>query len=185
MCEETKVFYIFLGSILTFLGAWLVEYQKDLRKRKDRKQNFIIFIKQELGSIGKTLEKLKSALEYQRAYDRLLIDRLSKSISGLDFARRDAVYLESVTAQARLLDLLSDISIFLNEISSIEAFYFEQKKLLRQQTAAKDKGSGGVDLLFKTFKDLEDYFSRRRAEKLVELIDIKRRIEEFVKAINV
>lgn len=184
MNGEGNVLLILLGSILTFAGTWLVETLKGNHELYARKISFITFIKIEFTVIGKTLDKLKTALEQKRYYDFLLINRLNKILLDLDNTRRDSVVLNDQSQEENLLLLLSDLSIYLNDINGLENLYLaEKEKLVHKKNKLENNSIIGT-LIFKTGKDLDEYIVQRRTEKLIELIEIQRRIDELLNVLK-
>jgi len=78
-----NVLFIFLGSVLTFVSTWLVEFWKDKQERKEKEKNFVLYVRQEFLVISKGLEKLKTVQEFRRYFEYRTLDRLDKSIANV------------------------------------------------------------------------------------------------------
>lgn len=178
---------IFLGSLLTFGSSYLVEHLKNQREWSQKKENFLIYIELELKALENALEKLKNNLEAKKFYDLLIVNRIDQTVSNLELSKKEAYYLENYPLQEKIINILSDTTIFLNDLRGLENFSSAEQKKLKDdiQTRGfvedKPKFKNYQTSIFKEFKELEDFFSTRRTEKLIELIDIKRRVEDLIK----
>jgi hypothetical protein len=173
MNSTINVLFIFLGAFLTFLGTWVIEGFKNYKDKKERSQSFSLFLKLQLQSISKTLERLRVSLEKNNFYEFLSIKSLQVGVKELSGSRKDAVYLNSQSQQEKYFDLISDLDLYSVELENFEGFLGSQEKLIGTQGA-----------LFSTRVEFDAYCSRKRTEKLVELIEFKRKSEEFVKALD-
>ena len=175
------------GSLLTFLGTWLVERWKNSQERNERTRNFILYIRQEFLVISKALEKLKTVQEYKRYYEYRTLDRLDRSITNMESSKKDAIYLNSLERQETFIDLISDISTYVSDVRGIQSLYDDQKKQIPQpqpvikKTKSKKQATG----LFASLPGLEKFYEERKTEKSIDLVDIKRRIDDFVKQLDV
>lgn len=188
---NNNVWFIFLGAVLAFLSSFLVETLKNRKEWAQKKKNFIIYIELELKALFMSLDKLKNNLESKRFFDLLIINILEQSVNNLGLSKKEAFYLEDYSLQEKILNILSEATIFLNDLKGLENFAMAEREKLKNDLGTKkllkDNDSKIKDhqtSIFKENKELEDFFSSRRTEKLVELIDLKRRIEDLVKEIK-
>jgi hypothetical protein len=98
-----NVLFIFLGSFLTFLATILVETIKNRQERQGKERNFKLIAHQELQSISKTLEKLKTVFEYKNFFEYAIIDTLNKGILALESIRHDSIYLKQQILQEKFI----------------------------------------------------------------------------------
>lgn len=184
-----NIWFIFLGGFLTFASGYLVEFLKNRKEWGQKKNNFRIYIELELKALSDSFGKLKNNLEAKRYFDLLIINILDQSVSNLQLSKKEAFYLENYTLQEKILNILSEATIFLNDLRGLENIAITEREKLKEDTDAKKllKDQKYKDIqsgIFKNNKDLEDFLNVRRTEKLVELIDLKRRIDELLKEIK-
>jgi len=163
--------YVLLGAILTFAGTFLVESWKNLRERKEKTQNFILYTRQELNSVLKSLDKLKTVQGFRKYWDYSVLEKLNKSIQNLESEKKAAIYLPKSELQEAYIDLISDISFFVSDAIGMQQFYDSQKKELNKE-------------LFKTSDELTKFYEERKTEKSIDLVDIKRKIEDFIRQLQ-
>lgn len=176
-----NVLLIFLGSILTFTSTWTVENLKNKRERNEKEQNFKLFIRQEFRAILKGLEKLNIILEKQNFFDNYVLTQLEKNVLNLESYRKEAFYVSSIELQEKFIDLISDISTYLIDARGLQNYYWNEANRLKGEKKPVDKTE---DIQQKSTQDLENFFNKRRIEKTIELIDIKRRIDDFLKQVS-
>lgn len=70
--------------------------------------------------------------------------------------------------QEAFIDLVSDISSLVSDIRGLQGLYDRQTKDLDTK-------------LFKDQDELKKYFEEKKVEKLIDLVDRKRKIEDFVR----
>jgi hypothetical protein len=187
--EYTNVLFIFLGSILTFLSTWLVETIKNSRERNEKQENFKLFVRQELRALIKGFEKLKTILEFRNYYDYIVLNQLDKNVFNLESYKKEAVYLSSADYQEKFIDLISDIASFVTDIRGMQNFYYEQVKPFnespeKEQNEKEKKVLKKVNPIYKSKKELDDYFNSKKNEKAVDMVELKRRVDEFAKQIS-
>jgi hypothetical protein len=177
---SNQVLLIFLGSLLTFASTWIVENLKNGKERREKQENFKIFVRQELRAVIKNFEKLKTILEYKSYYDYIVLGQLDKSVLNLDNYKKEAIYLPSTNEQEKFIDLISDIASFVTDTRGIQNYYYDQAKPFNEPGEGQKKENP----IFKTKKELDDYFESKRNEKAIDLVELKRRIEEFTREIS-
>lgn len=160
------VIFIFVGAILTFLSLWIIEEIKFKKNRKEKRENFELFVSQEFFNIAKILERLKIGFEYRNWFEFATIIPIRKNIEILEKYRKDSIYFSSFKSKEAFINLLSDLSAFIESITTLENVYLEEVK------------KEGVDK-----KETNNFYDQKRAVKLIDLIEIQRRIENFTKNI--
>lgn len=178
---------LFLGSLLTFLGTWTVEKWKNSQERKEKTRNFILLVKQEFGVVIKALDRLKTVQDYRRYYDYNILGQLDKSIFNLESYKKDAIYLPSSDKQEIFIDLISDISTFSSETRGIQDLYYSESKKTADPLASKKnrshkKKDKNPDLLSKD--GLEKYYDDKKTDRTIAMIEIKRRIDDFIRTLS-
>ena len=187
MKNTGEVWFIFLGSFLTFIASIIVEAFKQNKEKSGKAKNFKLIIKQELKVTTKTLEKLKTIFEYKTYFDYAVITALNKSIQNLESSSKDAIYLSSVDLQEKFIDLISDLSNFSTDIKGIQDLYYDQerkldqdelnKKAIKQKTMKKES-------IFTDHKENAEAYMRKTTQKFIDLVEINRRLDEFIKLLR-
>jgi len=172
--EPSSVLLIFLGSVLTFLATLLVETIKNNREASQRTVNLQLLIRQELIFVKKLLERLKTTLELKNYYGYDILDQLVKSLGVLESYKKDVIYLTTIDQQEEYIDLVSDLSSSLSNSRSLQTLFDTQKKLHDEDSK----------LTIGTFKELQEYFNQTKLQYSIEFVEIKRRIDEFLKKIT-
>ncbi len=169
---ENNVNFIFLGSVLTFLATACVEYIKWVLIRREKKANFLLLATQQLAAIEKGFERLKVALEQKNYFDYLVLDSLDRGAKSLESYKNDSIYLRSGPAKEKFIDLITDISMYLADTRSVQQlFYAERTKISGRDPSA----------IFQTESELQKYFDGQKVQKSIDLIEIRRRISDFVR----
>jgi hypothetical protein len=104
----------------------------------------------------------------------------------MESVKRDAIYLSSSRYQETFIDLISDISTYLSEVRSIQAVYDEEKKWFPNSSKSQDKTAEAntAQRIFKTQVDLDKFYEEQKTQKAIDLVDIKRRIDDFIKVLE-
>lgn len=178
---SNEVLLIFLGSLLTFASTWFFETLKNKRERKEKEKNFKLFISQEFRRVTKGLEKLNILLEKQNFYDQYVLGQLEKNTLNLESYKKEAYCLSSTDIQEKFFDLISDISTYIIDGRELQTYYWNESKRL---TGNISSDTVNEVVQQKDIQTLENYFNKRKIEKTIELVDIKRRIDDFLKQIN-
>ncbi len=183
----TNVLLIFLGSILTFWGTWLVESWKNKQERKDKAQNFKLLAKQELRIVVNILDTLKTTLEHKNYYDFNTRNRLSSSKYALENYRKDAIYLSNQDLQEKFIDTVSTISDYHAKINSLQDLFWAEQKNLREKPKTKPANSKVKVKIeptgspFKSEEDLVRFFNETKLQYSIEHAELRRQIEELIK----
>jgi len=190
----TNVLLIFLGSILTFWGTWLVESWKNKQDRNDKAQNFKLLAKQELKIVVNILDNLKTTLEHKNYYDINTRNRLSASKFALESYRKDAIYLSNQDLQEKFIDIVSTISDYYAKIDSLQNLFWGERRILREKarveptsTLASSEKKVEVEpteSIFKSEEDLTRFFNETKLQYSIEHAELKREIEELIKELD-
>lgn len=195
-----EFWFILLGAILSFIGQFIFQLIKNWLDIKAKTQNFILFVKLELELISKTLDKLQTALDYGLYYDYTLLDRVKESISSLEKARSDVIYLTNPELKEKFIDVISDVSTYIIMVRATqEIFYANRNRILetdnpqtetqipsaKSKTKAKKLTSEKKQLLLpENMEDVWKKFNEQRTDKKIEYIEIKRRLDDLIKAVD-
>ncbi|MFZ5376792.1 MAG: hypothetical protein ACOZAN_03970 [Patescibacteria group bacterium] len=163
--------FVILGAILAFFGTFFVEVWKNKRERKEKTENFVLYSRQELISVVKGLDKLKEIQDNQKYWAFAVLDRLDRSLYNLESEKKAAIYLPNSKLQEAFIDLVSDISALASDIRGVQNLYADQSKTLNKS-------------LFKNISELKNYYDEKKVEKLIDLVDLKRKIEDFVRQLT-
>lgn len=151
-----NLFLLFAGAILTFLGTATVEWQKDKRGDRRQQQRYSLYARLQLNSVLKVLDKLKHSYENGGSYSQLQrdIQLLDRAIVPLNNVLNDTTILADGESQEKLVELIADLNLYMSDISPLLA-----------TSADPDASVTGNDKLL---------------TKHIELIDLRRRIEELI-----
>lgn len=177
---ENNLYFIFLGAFLTFVASGLVELGKNKTIRSEQSKNFRLFVRLEFRAIQKALEKLRNTLENQKFFNYMVLGNLRQAIDRLESSRKDAVYLPNKDLQEKYFDLVSDISLFLTDSSNAQQLYYAEKEKFKPQ----QDGTPGKSEIFDSADALEQHFTERRLEKLMQLTELNRRVDEIMKELT-
>ena len=170
---------------MTFLATFLIEWLKNRNIKSTKTKNFKLLIKQELQAIDKIFEKLKTVLEYKSYYDYSILDSLIKNIGVLENYKKDAIYLNNSSQQEDLIDLILDMSNYIHSVKSIQdLFYGEARKIDSDMDETKKNKAYKATSIFKNHEENMDTFQKRSMEKTIDLIEIKRKLDEFIKSLD-
>lgn len=169
---------IYKGAILTFLTLVIIEFIKNLINKQGFKRNFIIFVKLELSTILKSLERIKLKLTEQNIFDFGYLNEIEKNLGDLENTRASAIYITEKN-QASYFDLIVEIRTFINECRFIQSTYYNHNDLFQGRKDARD-----VNQIFQNQQENQNFFNLKKLEKIVSIADIKNKIDEFVKALD-
>lgn len=195
--SNNNVYFIFLGSILTFLSTSLIEYWKIHRDRNEKRHNFLLIVKLGLVSIQKTLEKLKSGLDYRTYFEISTLDILDRNLKNLEGAQRETYYLPDEEKQERFIDLVSEVATYSGDLRAIENYYSNRERELLELINNKSKNNKALNVKKtkvkepvdsntpqKQYENLVEFINKKRQEKVIDLVDLKRRLDDFIKSIE-
>ena len=172
--DYTNTYLIFIGSILTFLATSAVEVLKWSIGRREKRTNFILLSKQQLEAVHKGLDKLKTVLEYKNYFDFSTLDILEKGASTLENYKNDSIYPKSERAKEQFIDLITDVSLYVSDVRGLQNFYYtESPKIGKDSTA-----------LFNNLDDLNKYFNEQKNLKIIDMVELKRRILDFAREVE-
>jgi len=178
-----NVLLIFLGSFLTFLATITVETIKNSKERSGKEKNFKLVVKQELQSISKTLEKLKTVFEYKNYFEYGTITTLDKSILALESVRHESIYLRNIGSQEKFINLISELSKFASSTRETQnVFYDQQKKLANDRINATKikKMLMNKESVFSTDKENSEAFQQKSTQEFIDLVEINRKLDELI-----
>ena len=145
---------IFLGAFLAFLATALVEAFKNVFQERNKRTKYRLYVRLQLNSVLKVLNKLKHSYENSQKYlprDIALLDKASEPLTGL---RNDNTILPKGDTQEQLIDLIADLNLYMSDVKSLSA---ESGNEETEETRAS------------------------WMSKNIELMDLRRRIEELTK----
>lgn len=163
--------YILLGAVLSYIATTVVEQQKNKTKKKEESSAYILRTKLQLQSVNEAIDKLQTSFQYRDFFEVLKLDLLKELIQDLKNLKAGVVNLPS-QMQEKFLSLLSDISMMHADILGIENF------------SANEASNIGLEgATFTNSAAFDEYFKRQRMQKYIELVDLKRRLDDFLKEI--
>lgn len=124
-----------------------------------------------LQSLNGALERLKDGYSYRNFFEFQKLDMIDNQIADLQFLKADIEKL-SPEKQEKLLILLSDITLLAKEMRGLENFSVSSREDIKK--------SGK---LFSTIEEHDGYFEKQRTQKLIDLVEIKRRIDDFIRGV--
>lgn len=178
--KDMQFFNIILGAFFTFLGLWLIEGIKNKNQLIEKRRNFIFFIKQELSSVSKGLDKLKEVLSYRNYFDFAVLTELEKNVVKLENIRTESVLLTTFTLQQKFIDLTATIANFSSSTRVLQSLYYDKQKEVEEIEKGINKNDKDPD---EEKNNLDVFFNQNKIEKLISLIEIKRQIDDFLKQI--
>jgi hypothetical protein len=169
---------IYVGAILTFVTLVIIEYIKNIFAKNDQRKNYVLYLKIELSSASKFLEKIKDGIQTRSTFDFTYIGEIERSINNLEQSRRDTILLTPEN-QTIFYDLLNELRRLMNECRFIQELYSDHNNLFNKKNT-----SNWFQQIFPDAKENQTYFDQKKTEKIVEIIDLKRRTEELIKLIS-
>ena len=156
-----------LGAVLSYLATIVAEKQRHKKTIKEEKESYLLRAKLGLQTVNSAFEKLQDSYSYRNFFEIQRIDILDSQINDIQFIKID---IEKLTQgnQERLLILLSDIDLLAKNIRGVENFCFSSIEDIGKHKAT-----------FKTPEEHDTYFDKQRTQRLIELVEMKRRIEDF------
>lgn len=172
-----EVIYLFIGSLLALMSAWIIEGYKNKNQRRENSNNFKLLVKHELMFVLKSIEKLKYAFEYKNYFDYGILNELDKNISNLEKVRSDAVHLNSPGMQEKFIEIISASSALFQEFRAIQQVYDENLKNINE------KRNLGLEDIRDEEQNLVRFFDNKSVEKRMVLLELGRKIEEYMKSL--
>jgi len=170
----SKIPDIYKGAILTFFTLVLIEFIRNMIDRKSLKKSFIIFVKLELSTILKSLERIKLKISEQNFFDFTYLIEIEKNLTELERARASAIYI-SESKQANYFDLVVEVRSFVNECRFVQNIYYDHKNLFEGRKDSRD-----INQIFATAQENQHFFDQKKVEKLVAISDLKNKLEKFI-----
>lgn len=178
-----NIIYLFIGSALTFYATYRIEEKKGKRTIEDQQARYQVYVRLQLGSVLKVLSKLKYSYENNRRYLPRDMQLLEKALEPLNVLRVDTNSLKKGDKQEELIDVIADLNLYITDIRAID----EIDPYLPRQ-ALPTGGASTSDAQTAPNSTVDDNRDEETANlwlaKNVELIDIRRRVEELIKALS-
>jgi ribosomal protein S8 len=175
----TEITYLLIGALLTLLSSWVIEGQKNKIIKKEKGNNFKLVVKQELISISKGIDKLKIIFENRNWFDLMTINQIEKDINNLESQRKNAIYLYSIKLQESFIEIFSKMTTFIISVRLLEDNYL--KKLNEIEKKKRDEKNFNEQ---QNLKELDNSHNPLRTIKMIELAEIQRKIEDFIKNLD-
>jgi len=152
-----NTYTIFLGAFLAFLATALVEVIKNIIQSRNTQKKYKMFARLQLISVLKILNKLKHTYENSSRYLPRDIALLEKASEPLNSIRNDNTILKKADLQEQLIDLIADLNLYISDVKSLSA----------------DSGDDESETMRSSWMS-----------KNMELIDLRRRIEDLSKHLS-
>lgn len=189
--NNNSITLILLGALIAFISSNIIEYIKDLRKRRRDTKNFKLFIKLELAVIANTLEKLQTGLQYGNYYDYTLLDRVKESIDNLGKARSDVIYLSDPELKEKFVETIAETSTYIAMVRVIQQIFYQSQDKAQGVTSPaaitpsqKGRGRKTNSQPTITMESVWGTFNKSKTEKTIEYVEIKRKLENLIKSLD-
>ena len=189
MNEVTKaIFFAVLGAILAGLAQWGASSVLAISKRKSNVSNYRLVVRVELDSVLKQLEKLKNTFNDKGYYAFASLNsldsrikRLEQNIGEVHKAGKNAqIQSKFVTTVTDLSDLTQDLlnleNYSVNEINKSNQNEVAIKQAKMKPTDAKK----ALEQNTKTAETTRSFVDQQRTARLVELVDVSRKVETLI-----
>jgi len=183
---QQNFLFLFLGSLLTFFGSFIVELLKDRRIEFGKEKNFKFLVSQEFNIVARILENLRLNLVSKNYFDFQILDNLISSIRNLEEYRKDSIYLKDTNLLQKFIDLTSDLGAFQFDVRGIQQVYYNQKSLIDIDVEARKPSNIDESVntykqksIFDSYSALDQYFSTQKTEQSINLIELRRRTEDL------
>ncbi len=178
---DIQLFYIFLGSFLSFLATALVEEWKNKRETKSKQESYRTYARLQLNSVLNVLSKLKYSYESNSRYKPRDIALLVTAMEPLNGLRSDTTTLPDSSSQEKLIELIADLNLYIADIKDLSAQD-------ASTPSAGSTGSAGLPVAAGSGASIDNanagtVVASTWIEKNVELIDLRRRCEELIKSL--
>ena len=178
-----NVYLIFVGALLTFVATSLVEVLKNRQNTENRRKRYSTYARLQLNSVLKVLNKLKYSYENNSRYLPRDIRLLEKALEPLNNMRNDNTILSNSDTQETLIDIIADLNLYtadINNLDDIDPFlqYPVGAVTEKKQRSSQNTPEENAELSQRT----QNYESQW-LEKNIELVDLRRRIEDLIKSL--
>jgi|GEM_PF-3592869 len=167
-----------LGAAAGFSGNLLIENVKSNRDEFAKRKNLALSLRLELEASLKSLNEIKNTLNNQNFYPFRWTKVLSKSIESLEKQRPKLYWLDDSDLQEKIFELITDVGLFTNDVEITETI----SNFLQGEVPQRPDHSVITDP--KEIATQTENVKEQRRLKLVELVDLKRRIEEVIKELS-
>lgn len=185
--SENNLLFLLVGAFFTLIANAIVVWIRNSIDKKNKRQNYILLTTQELKTVRKNLDKLKTAFEYGHYFDFKILESLKKSIETLEEGREKSIYVNNTELQEKIIDLTTLLSNFSTSTSSVQQLYYDENRNLESDelnTSMIKKGKQKKQSIFATRKENNEIFQRNSTYKLIELVEINRKIEEVLEELE-
>ncbi len=166
------IFGSIFGSIMTLIGSYLFEKRKRKMEVQYKRSVFSQRAKFALIALNDALEKLKVGYSYKNFYEFQRIDLFESCIEDIKFLKKDIdLLIPFENKREKLLMLTSDISVLAKNLRGTENFYLSSLS----EVGKKDN--------FQTREEHTRFFEKQRTQHLIDMVDIKRRIDDFISSV--
>jgi hypothetical protein len=166
-----------LGSVGTYFANYKIEQVKVHNQDATQRRNLRLVLKLEFEAYQKSMSELKSSLETQGIYSFRWINLIKRNAGSVESLRLSFYALQDDELQERLYALVTDLSLFLGDVETIETWW----NGLQQSPPITPNGSQ-ANPSEKTSQ--ENHLKEQRRLKLVDLVDLKRRVDEIAKELG-
>jgi hypothetical protein len=167
-----------LGAAASFFGNLLIESVRANRDEQAKRKNLALSLKLEFEASLKSLNEIKNTLNAQSFYPFRWTKVLSKSIESLEKERPKFYLLTDSDLQEKMFQLITDMALFISDVEITETIW----NSLQEDPPKRPDGSE-IKNPNETRTQTESVKEQRRL-KSVELVDLKRRIDEIIRELS-
>ncbi len=175
-------FYILLGAVISLATTGFAIYLRNKNERDAKEQNFKQITKQEVKGITRSLDKLKTVYNLKYYFDYSVLKSLDKRVSNLESIRNDSIYIKNKDLQEQFNDLLTELPDYLYSVRLLQDLFYNQQRALandRLNVAKIKKGVVIKEATFNNDKENNDAFQQTSTQKLIDLVEINRNLDEL------
>lgn len=166
-----------VGAIASFLANLRIETVRGRNKDREERENLTLALKLEFEACLKCLDELKGSLNTSHVYLFRWTGVLTKGTQNLDNLRLKLYLLQNAELQEKVLSLTTDISLLINDIEVVERW---SNNLSNKPPI----GPNGAPISAEEQAVQQEQIKEQRRLKLVELVDLKRRLGEITKDLS-
>lgn len=171
---------VLVGAIVGAVGTYFANLRIEKIKAQDtstsQEENLKLMLKLELEACQSGFDELKRDVEDKSMFMVRWMNIIDKSIRDLETFRGSFYLLEDKDLQNSLFRLVTDTSLFMNDLRVIESWWGDLQK--------NPPLSPNGPVLPEEKKIQEEHLKEQRRLKLVELVDLKRRIGETIRDLS-
>lgn len=170
--SNITVLAVILGSVLGFVAtltsSLIVGYLDNRRKAIAHKT----YLKLEFGDFLKSIEEIRTAFEYQRFYDFLLLDLLDKNVENLQEVRKNTWLITDPKLQVQVFEFINRIALLAKEMRGIQSYAY--RSTIQDETTGQDRPMTAPE---KTNRNM--LVEQKRQSHMLEILDLKREIKKL------